>query len=90
MTQWTHPATHNTSANPQIVPGFLSAYEVMARFQICKRTLWVWHQKGLPKYPLGKLILYKETELAELFLKNKKIARKNRPVKKQIRKKNCL
>lgn len=37
---------------------------IISHFQIHKKTLERWHQRGLPKYVLGrKFHLYKESEL---------------------------
>ena len=63
-------------------PGWVSAYAVMAYFQICKRTLWLWHRKGLPKYQIGKIAYYKVTDIDNLIERHRKVARKTKASKK--------
>jgi hypothetical protein len=53
---------------------FVSQYIVLTHFKISKRTLDTWHVKeGLPKYKLGKVIVYKESEIQALIEKHKKV-----------------
>ena len=62
---------------------WLTEYEVITRFNICKKTLDGWYQnKKLPRYQVGRLIFYKEAELNLLFEKSRKVIGKRR--KKQI------
>lgn len=69
---------------PVTIP-WLTEQMVMSHFQICKRTLWVWHQKGLLKYQVGKLTLYKAEDLNALIEKHLIVPRKKKAVNKNIR-----
>ena len=62
----------NLSVHSPLVTGWVSDYAILTHFNICKKTLEAWHRKeGLPKYRIGRLTLYKETELNELIEKHK-------------------
>jgi hypothetical protein len=51
---------------------------ITREFDISKDTLEAWHRQGLPKYQLGRIILYKNDELNELIEKHKKLPINNK------------
>lgn len=68
----------NTSINAPLTLEWVSDYAILTHFNICKKTLDAWHEKGgLPKYQIGRLTLYKASELNELIEKHKKPAGNN-------------
>jgi excisionase family DNA binding protein len=58
--------------NSPLAYNWVSQYVVITHFHISKRTLDTWHAKeGLPKYKIGRLVLYKETDLHAWIEKHK-------------------
>jgi hypothetical protein len=53
---------------------WIPGYRIKEELNISLDTLDEWHRKGLPKYQLGRITLYKESELHEMIEKHKKIA----------------
>ena len=73
----------DTSINSPLSLEWVSDCAILTHFNICRKTLEAWHEKeGLPKYQIGRLILYKASELNELIEKHRKVAGDNRVKKK--------
>jgi hypothetical protein len=80
---WRHLTKGDTSINSPLSLEWVSDYAIITHFNICKKTLDAWHEKeGLPKYPIGRLTLYKVSELNELIEKHKKLAGNKQAKKK--------
>jgi hypothetical protein len=54
-----------------LLEDYKSDYAILSHFKIDKKTLESWHRRGLPKYKLGKVVLFRETELKDLIDRHK-------------------
>ena len=64
-------AKHVTSINSSPALHWISEYAVINHFHICKKTLVAWHRKeGLPRYQIGRVIMYKESDINLLIEKH--------------------
>jgi hypothetical protein len=76
---WRRLTKSDTSINSPLSLEWVSDYAILTHFNICRKTLEAWHEKeGLPKYQIGRLTLYKASELNELIEKHRKVAGNNR------------
>jgi predicted DNA-binding transcriptional regulator AlpA len=65
--------------NSPLTCNWISEFVILTHFQISRRTLWAWHAEGLPKYTIGKLTLYKESEINEWIEKHRKMPQPKKP-----------
>jgi DNA-binding NarL/FixJ family response regulator len=73
MNEWPHPSHGNNSIDAPMTSDWVAEAVVLSHFNISKKTLSSWCDKGLPFYRIGRLTLYKKHELNELIEKQRNV-----------------